>query len=414
MHIGEAWIGEIATASGEDDIAVDAAKLFRHLLLFDRVVIKSHRLREFNVLAGALGLPGLLTLLRSGTVRVLCHTLTMAQTGQSSIGGRKTPLPNGSYSFRAVTQADRRYFLHRCFQNVTPGDTLTYKETKRLKREIANRLVEPVDAVQQEMDNQFLSDLRCSAPHFRTALSLELRRNFGISLKPSNLSLDIHETDERDFRVESNLNFLPMLNELDCHKAIERALLAVSGLNRRLAEMNAYEAITDLWYRDLPVLGEKLRFLSDRLAPEREDAALATVLALPGLPDIAAEISQGRVNFERFMEIRNSPDGLAFRRWFRSRGPDDIVLLSRQWRNQWQSLRNKLGVSIRTPGGKALRWIVSNAAGVIFPPLGAAAGAIDSFVLEKLFPQTQPLTFLQHSYRSIFDGHDDDNFRLLQ
>ena len=153
MHIGEAWIGEITTISGEDSITVDTAKLFRYLLLFDRVVIKSYRLREFNVLAGVLGLPGLFALLRSGTIRVLCHTLTMAQTGQSSIGGRTMPLPYGSYSFRAVTQADRRYFLHRCFQNVKPGHNLTYKESKRLKREIANRLVEPIDAVQQEMDN---------------------------------------------------------------------------------------------------------------------------------------------------------------------------------------------------------------------------------------------------------------------
>ena len=413
MYIGEAWIGEITTISGEDNITVDAAKLFRYLLLFDRVIIKSYRLREFNVLAGVLGLPGLFALLRSGTIRVLCHTLTMAQTGQSSIGGRTTPLPYGSYSFRAVTQADRRYFLHRCFQNVKPGHNLTYKEAKRLKREIASRLVEPIDAVQQEMDNQFLSELRCSAPHFCTALSLELRRNYGISLKPSNLRLNINEISERDFRVESNLNFLPMLDEIDCHKAIGRALLAVSGLNRRLAEMNAYQAITDLWYRDLPVLGGKLRFLSDCIAPERQDRALATVLALPGLPDIAEEISQGRVNFERFMEIRNSPDGLEFRRWFRSRGPDDITLLSKQWRNQWQKLRNKLGVSVCTPGGRTVRWIVSNAAG-LFPPLGIAASAIDSFVLEKLFPQTQPLTFLQHSYRSIFDGHDDDNSQLLE
>ena len=88
-----------------------------------------------------------------------------------------------------------------------------------------------------------------------------------------------------------------MLDEIDCHKAIERALLAVSGLNRRLAEMNAYEAITDLWYRDLPVLGGKLRFLSDRVAPERQDRALATVLALPGLPDIARRNFSGARQF---------------------------------------------------------------------------------------------------------------------
>ena len=264
MQFGYTWIGAIGTGS-DDDFTVDAARLLRYLLLFDRIIIQSSRLREFGVLARTLGCRGLSALLKSGAVRIHCHALTTAQTGQSNVGGRTTPLPLGSYSFRSVRDANRKNYLHRCFQNVTPGSGLTYKECKRLKRDIANRLVDPIDTVRQEMDAQFQTDLRSSARHFCTALSMELKRNYEIPVKPKDLSLRIHEVSEGDFHVESNLNLLTTLDDVARHKATEHALLAVSGLNQRLAEMDGYSALTDLWYRDLPVLGSKLRYFLNSL-----------------------------------------------------------------------------------------------------------------------------------------------------
>lgn len=406
LQFGHTWIGHIATVCDQDDIVVDAAKLFRYLLLFDRVIIQSSRLREFTVLAGALGRPSLSTLLRSGAIGILCQALTTGQTGQSNIGGRRTPLPNGSYSFDVVREADRRAYLHACFQNVRSSRDLTFKECKRLKRDIADTLVEPIHSVRHEMEEQLFSDLRSSAPHFSTALAVDLRRSHRISVRPSDLTLKIHELGERDFRVESNLQLVTALDELACHKATERSLLAVGGLNQRLAEMNGYSAMTDFWYRDLPVLGRKLRYLSE-LSPERQDRLLATVLALPGLPDMGEALAQGQVDVERFLEIRDSPDGREFRRWFRSAGPDDVALLT----DQWARFRNRLGAWMATPTGRAVRFLMSTGAGLV-PGIGVAAGAIDTFVLERLFPQSQPMTFLQHSYRSIFRGSADDEFRV--
>ena len=350
-----------------------------------------------------LGGPGLSALLRSGALRVHCHALTTAQTGQSNLGGRTTPLPLSSYSFKSVRAADRKTYLHRCFQNVKPGPSLTYKESKRLKRDIASSLIDPVDTVRQEMDDQFRSDLRSSVPHFSVALAMELKRNYRIGLRPGDLALKIHELQEDDFCVESNLQSLTALNDLTCHKAIERALLAVSGLNQRLAEMNGYSALTDFWYRDLPVFGRKLRYLSE-LAPERADRALVEVLALPGLPDIADAVAQGRVDIGRFLEIRNSPDGQQFRSWFRNRGTDDIATL----KDQWGAMRNKFGGWLATRPGKTLRFIVSTGAG-LDPVAGVVVGAIDSFLLERWLPQSQPLTFLQHSYASIFRAPEEDD-----
>ena len=397
MEFGQAWIGSIGTVPPDaDEIVVDTAKLLRYLLLFDEVIVQSIRLREFSVLGSVFGSQGLTALLRGGAIRVLCHPVTTGQTGQSNVCGRTNLLPLGSYSFQSVTGADRKTYLHECFQNVKPSHGLTHKESKRLKHEIAARLVEPVDTVPKEMVEQLRADLRSSAPHLSTALSVELRRNHGISAKPSELTLNVHEVCEGDFHVESNLQRLTSLDELARHKVIERALLAVGGLNQRLAEMNGYNALTDFWYRDLPVLGSKLRYLRG-FDPERHDRALATVLALPGLPDLTEVLSRGQVDIKRFLDIRQSADGEAFRRWIRNPGPDGVAAL----RDQWGSLRSRLGAWVDTPVGKGLRLLVSSGDAVV-PGAGIAAGAIDRFLLQRWLPRSQPLSFLLHSYQSIF------------
>ena len=401
-QLGQTWLGHIFTGAGDVEFSVDTAKLLRYLFLFDRVIIHSSRLREFNILASELGPTGLFALLRSGAVRVHCHGLTTAQTGQSDIGGRKVPLPYGSYSFRSVSVADRKEYLHACFQNVTPGHNLTHKQSIRLKGEIANALLDPVESVEKNMEGQLLADLRSTVPHIVTALQIELRSTHGISVRSTDLKLKLHELDERDFRVDSNLQALTALDGVARHKVTERALLTVGGLNQRLAEMNGYGAMTDLWYRDLPLLGSKLRYLG-QIAPEEQDRALATVLSLPGLPDISESLAQGRVDIERFLEIRDSEDGREFRRWFRGRGPNDIALLT----NRWEQLRYKLGALIGTPRGKMVRFLLSTGAGLI-PGAGFAAGAVDSFLLEKCLPKWQPLAFLQHSYTSVFRVPDED------
>lgn len=402
MKLGRTWFGRISTYLGDDDVTVDTAKLLRYLLLFDRVIVHSSRLLEFPTLARELGAGGLSALLRSGAIGVHCHALTTAQTGQSDIGGRTRPLPHGSYSFRSISEAGRKAYLHSCFKNITPSRDLPYKQCKRLKRDIADKLVDPVDSVRKEMEEQLLSDLRASVPQFRTALSVELQRNFGNSVEPSDLTLKIHEFSERDFRVESSLYRVTTLDDLARHKATERALLAVGGLNQRLAEMNGYSAVTDFWHRDLPVLDRKLRYLSE-FAPERRDQALAKLLTLPGLPDIAEELAQGGVEIERFLEIRASPEGQQFRQWLQSLGPDDVEELEAQWGR----FCNKLGAWIAAPRGKALRFLISTGAGLL-PVAGVAVSAVDRFLLEKWLPHSQPLTFLQHFYTSIFRAPGDD------
>ena len=121
-------------------------------------------------------------------------------------------------------------------------------------------------------------------------------------------------------------------------------------------------------------------------------------LAFPGLPDLTEALSRGQVDIERFLEIRQSADGEEFRRWLRNQGPDGVAAL----RDQWGRLRSRLGAWVATPAGRGVRFLVSSGVGVVSGAAGIATSAIDSFLLERWLPRSQPLSFLLHSYKSIF------------
>jgi hypothetical protein len=63
-------------------------------------------------------------------------------------------------------------------------------------------------------------------------------------VSPSEFSLRVHPIDEIDLRTESDIAENFHLSEIDVHKVVERGLLAVGGLNQRLAEMKAFTTIS--------------------------------------------------------------------------------------------------------------------------------------------------------------------------
>jgi hypothetical protein len=54
-----------------------------------------------------------------------------------------------------------------------------------------------------------------------------------------------------------------------------------------------------------------------------------------------------------------------------------------------------------------MRWLASTGFGAIpvaGPVLGAVAGLLDAFLVEKILPENGPITFLSKSYPSIFEN----------
>lgn len=70
------------------------------------------------------------------------------------------------------------------------------------------------------------------------------------------------------------------------------------------------------------------------------------------------------------------------------------------------SLRARLGNAVQTLPGKAIRLLATTGIGLI-PPVGPVigflAGAVDTFLLEKMLPKSGVVVFLSNLYPSIFD-----------
>lgn len=407
--INKRWLGEIATNDGQEPFDLRPDRLLRQLLLFDEVVVYSSRLREFEGLVRAFGSDGVIALLRSGAVRVHCHAQTIGQIGQTDLDSRKTKgaLPPLSYAFASVssgaTGSMRREYVHSAMQNVRGINGLSFRDEKLLVREIASRLVDPIDLVGAASVDQLISDLRANADHIGSAVTLELMRKYGPTFPADRVRVRLHQLNDSDFRAETNLTDLS-IQTVDAHKVIETALLAVGGLNQRVAEMQHYEALVNLWYRDLPVLGAKLRALTSAHAPEALDATLVRVLAIPGFPDLSDAIADGALNLHRFLEVRSSDDARQFRAWIRQASDSDIGEL----RQRTMSLRGRLALKLGSIGGKTLRLALTTGAGL--GPYGfltgATAGLVDTFLIEALLGNTpQPLAFLSRHYTSVFERH---------
>src|SRR4051794_20462719 len=104
----------------EGDAMFDSEGLIHRLLLFDRVIVVSSRLREFAPMVRSFGVDGVIALLRSGAVSVLCQAVTLGSVGQTDLRSREKYglLPPLSLSFATVRAADPKEYLHGCFKAI--------------------------------------------------------------------------------------------------------------------------------------------------------------------------------------------------------------------------------------------------------------------------------------------------------
>ena len=154
---------------------------------------------------------------------------------------------------------------------------------------------------------------------------------------------------------------------------------------------------------DLPYFEQKLDLLAAQISPEEHLARLHRTVDLVGLPDLTSAARTGTFDIAKFLKARRSEECKQFRSWLRNL--DDLD--DDELRDQVASVRSRLGVSLHTPTGKTLRLALSTGVGlipIVGPILGFAAGPLDSFVAEKLLPESGPVAFLTRHYPSMFES----------
>ncbi len=394
----------------KEEPELDLSTFLIRLLLFDTYIVDSIRLKEFRGLITAFGYGGMKEILTSGALRVHCEPYSVAQTGQTGLGfrGKKkdgTPkplLPLHSYSFDVIklTEQSQEEALHKDLQRVHEAQGLKHKEAIKLKRLITDRLLWMPKESATIILQQLLNDLRLKTSDIKKAILLSAKQN-GIVLKDQkDISFNLEVDSESDVHVVSNLPADFGLDDHTAHKIIEKALLAVGGLNTRIETMRAFSALTGFRWSELNMFEDKVDFIINAISPEATQERARNIFSWPQFPNLEEAIRDKKVDIKTLLKVRDSTECREFRRWLWTSDACDVDEL----KESTQSLMAKLSLRMSSGKAKTLRWLSSTGIGFIPGPGQAVSltlGVLDLF-LDKLFRSSGTMTFLGRMYPSIF------------
>ena len=401
MELRDRLLAQISAYSPQDDsVETDISALLHHLVLFDQVVIKSTRLKEVPQLVAALDPMGLTELFDSGALRIICEAVTVGAVGQAAVLGSrqaKGALPLGSHSVALVQHADRRQYLHDCLQEVH-ATGLTERQAIKLKGQIVQRILPVTDA--SGVEDALMRDATTNQKLVLQSVRRAILRELGDAPPLNALRVAVHQLDAEDIRVETNLQELLSVDLTTEHGLVSSALLAIGGLNLRLATMKAHDGVEAFNGDELNLVEDKMLFLLTEVLPDAQGRRLDRVLEIADLPEVDLSLP-GAIDVEKLIELRASEECIAFRNWLRT----SDGLTSDEIEDLLPSLRDKFANAIRSRGGRLTRFMVSCGAGAAGDVSGVSAGVLDSFVLDRLLPSPGPLAWLALTYPSVFNGN---------
>lgn len=381
--------------SGDDNesIDVDFGDLVRKLVLFEQVILESIRLREFPALIHKFGYDGVKELLESGRLRIHC-------SGESIGHMESEPKTVGSHNFVAFDFADRKLYIHEALQPINDAPGLRGKQAQKLRKLVASRIASPPATACPAAFAQFQQDLAANSPVLKRAVGLCASRELGREVAPDAFRLFVARDGDSMFRSETDLGDLVGVDPLQAHELVAKGLLGAAGLNRRIEFMERYNSVTGFLPDELPLYEEKLSFLARQVNAEVDEHRLERVLALAGLPEVDSDPSVQDVDMPRLLEILDSDEVREFRVWLRnvdSLDDTDVQL-------EVSKLRDTIRHVVHSNAGKAVRFSAVTGLGLI-PGAQVAAlglGALDSFVVDKVIPETGPTAFLSRLFPTIY------------
>lgn len=393
MELGRRLIGASAIISSTGEVTgVDLDGLVRRLLLFDKYILVSVRLKEFPLLARRLGYEQLRDLLSSNLIEIRCECVQLAQIAQSGIFGDPV-LPPFWYRFNWIDASNREKYVHDCLQDMHGISGLTHKQVVKLKRLIGAAIMPLPAVIRSELFPAFRSELLNNTNLVRKSIELAIDSKMGTN--DSSFFLELHQEKDDTFRVHTDIVQRLNISEMEAHKFIEVGIMGVAGLSQSIGEMKAYSALSGFRDEELPLFRHKLDFMAERLSSQSRERSFQRVIDIAGLPELAN--GEGTINIENLLKIRESGEAREFRDWLGSIGGcSDNEIIERV-----ASLRNLAGLRMSSQTGKALRFLATSAAG-LFPPLGFPLGVFDQFILDKILPRSGITAFVNDLYPSIF------------
>jgi hypothetical protein len=394
MDIRQSVFGEIAVRDGNKVTGTDLGALIRRLLLFDTVVIRSNRLREIRPLIRAFGRSGFSTLLDSGVLKVSCEVLTLILS--ISKNGVRT-LPACHFSLGIAQLAQREQTLRNELRSLQGIAGLGNAERQALEDRLISSLVRPQPAYGPQFQTQVECDIRSNSPALKAAVEKEIQTLFPSSLRT--FDMHVEETEARTFHIITDLSKVYGLTEDKEHDILESCVRSVANLNQRIADMEAYSSITGFADDEASLLFGKFAGIIRAQNPEPVEKQFARVVSLAGLPDF---VPDRRVDVEKLLKARESLECVEFRSWITKLGS----VSDSEIQEMLEGVKSKLGTVLHGGVGKTVRLATTTAIGAI-PGAGLVAGpiagALDAFLIDKIFPTSGVVAFLTQTYPSLFD-----------
>lgn len=396
MHVRQSILGEIAIRSGQHVTSVDLGSLIRRLILFDRVIVKSFRLREAPLLVRTFGTSGFAALLKSGLLNFNCNFNTVI-IDVARDGVR--PLPLNHFSFASAHAASPEADLRKELRFLQGISGLKNQERASLEEAIWNSLVwEPATYLKGLLD-QIDNDFRANTPALRVAVIDKLRAELGADrLLGAEVPIHVEETSNRVFHIKNTLSDSFGLSAEKAHLILQGGASAVANLNQRLADMQAHSAITGFLDGEAPILFGKLAGIVAPLNPRIAEGQFERVIELADVPDFRPG---QKVNVELLLKVRDSSECREFREWL---GTIETVS-DAEIKEMVASVRSRMASLAGSTGGKLVRLAATTGIGLI-PGVGlvagAVAGAIDSFLVDRVLPKSGVVAFLTETYPSLF------------
>jgi hypothetical protein len=414
VELRERHIGPITTRSGEDgsDMKVDAGALVRRLLLFEHCTLETDGLLEIPRLVKVFGFKGLMELLESGALSIICDPVTMGNIGQSLglkiTNARGGPLPLCSYRIVPVSIPERlltgepyrEQYVDRML-DVIRGMGLPDGQRRRLMKAVAPMLSFYPRTVVADSKTEFSKLVGRQDASIRAALEVEFRRARGADL-PGAVELRLDDLgNDGDFRVATNLAARAGIDEAETHKIIERALLGAAGLEQRMIVMQATGSVSGFRAEELSVLDGRFQWMWKELGADAQEARFGRVVDIGGLPDLSNLAPGQEINIKRVLRLRDSAECREMRRWLREVDSESDAEIS----ERLFSFREGLAAATHTRSKSTMRFLLVTGIGslpVIGTLAGPAASALDHFIFEKLIGRPGPATLLGRNYPSIF------------
>jgi hypothetical protein len=401
LELRDRLLGPVAlTNDAGEVVGANLGALVRRLLLFEQVVLDSYGMRELPALIDALEPDGFLAVLKSGALRIRADGWLFGEIGGGGlIPDRPDPLPPMSYSFSAIVPHDREEHIGRGLGEVR-AMPLGKRTSKKVRNAIVDALVTFPDDAGVKSYDALRRDLTGNLNLVRAAAAASLAALLARPVGEDEFEIRIEQEDESVFRAVTDIERRLGLSADRADKAIEGALLGIAGLNQRIEEMESYQAVSGFRDAELSIAEAKFQVLAAQVDPRAQEERFGRVVSIAGLPDPEGE---GTVDVEKLLEVRESDELRQFRQWLRTldKATDEEIA------EMVGGIGPKVAEAVRSPAAKAVRLLVTTAAG--FTPhvgaaVGLAVGALDQFVLEKLIPEPGPVSFLGSTYPSIYKG----------